>query len=61
MIRSLLLPRTDAGVAVQVIATLIMAPAIVIALVRRKRTDAAWLAGGFIAMWISVMALRTLH
>lgn len=61
MIRSLLLPRTDAGVAVQVVATVILAPVLVITLVRWGRTDAAWLAGGVVALWTAVMALRVLH
>jgi hypothetical protein len=55
-----LLPRTDAGVVVQVVGTLIVAP-IVLVTVAKWRAELGWLAGGLIALWIAWMGLRALH
>jgi hypothetical protein len=59
-VSEVLLPRTDAGVLVQMMATLILAP-IVLVIVTRRNSDVGWLAGGLIALWIAWMGLRALH
>ena len=56
-----LLPRTDTGVAVQIVSTFLLLPAILYLLIRSDRKDGAWLAAGVGVMWIAFMALRTLH
>lgn len=61
MILEILLPRTDKGVLVQVVATLVAAPSLVIWLVRRGWAEMAWLAAGVITLWVALMALRTMH
>lgn len=58
--KSFLLPGTDGGVAIQFVATAIVAP-IVLLLVGRKQRDLAWLAGGVVALWIAFIAYRALH
>lgn len=55
------LPRTDGGVLVQVVATLIASPATLFVLIRKGKRDYAWLAGGIITMWAAFLAVRTLH
>ena len=58
--KEFLLPGTDGGVAIQVVATAIVAPIVLILLVRKQR-DLAWFAGGVAALWIAFIAYRALH
>lgn len=61
MTKDLLLPSTDAGVAIQVAVTAVLAPLVVASFIRRRRSDLAWLTSGVVGMWIAFMALRTIH
>lgn len=54
-----LLPRTDAGVAAQVVVTVVVA-ALALWLVRRNR-ELAWFVAGVTFIWVAFMALRTVH
>lgn len=55
-----LVPSTDGGVVVQVVATIIVAP-IVLLLTAKHHRDLAWLIGGVIALWVALMGFRALH
>lgn len=57
----ILLPRTDAGVALQISITLLLLPTTIYLLIRSGRTDGAWLAAGIGTIWIAFTAFRTLH
>ena len=57
----LLLPHTDGGVIVQLLITALAGSTLLIILLRKGLHDAAWAAGGVVAMWTALMALRTLH
>ncbi len=55
-----LLPRSDTGVLIQVIGTVITAPVVLVLAARRHR-DLAWFAGGIIALWVALLGFRALH
>lgn len=57
----ILLPRTDGGVALQIVMTVVLLPAILYWLVRSGRKDGAWAVAGIGTMWIAFTAMRTLH
>jgi hypothetical protein len=59
LLYDLLLPRTDAGVAAQVIGALVVF-AVVAVLVRRS-LDLLWFVGGLCTLTYAWFALRTLH
>jgi hypothetical protein len=56
-----LLPRTDGGVVVQLMITVIAGSFLLGILVRKGLHDAAWAVGGIFTLWSALMALRTLH
>jgi len=57
----LLLPRTDAGVAVQLVLTLVTGVPLFVWLRRRRLTEQAWLVGGVITFLLGFFAFRTVH
>jgi len=57
----ILLPRTDGGVAVQIVLAALLVPAFSYFLIRSGHPDGAWLAVGLGTIWIAFMALRSLH
>lgn len=59
-VKDFLLPSTDGGVVVQVVATIVVAPIVLLLLAKRHR-DLAWLTGGVIALWLALMGFRALH
>ncbi|MCA1674009.1 MAG: hypothetical protein LC799_18025 [Actinobacteria bacterium] len=61
MIKSLLLPGTDGGVALQLAATALVGPLAVASLARRGYPDRAWLVAGIVTMWVAWMGVRSLH
>lgn len=58
--KGFLLPSTDGGVMVQILATLIVAPVVLLVVAKRQR-DLAWLTGGIFALWVALMGFRALH
>ena len=58
--KDFLLPSTDVGVLVQVVATAVVAP-IVLVIVAKWHRDVAWLTGGVMALWIALIGFRALH
>jgi hypothetical protein len=58
--REFLVPSTDGGVVVQVVATILVAP-ILLVLVAKWNRDVAWLMGGVTALWIALIGFRALH
>jgi len=61
MIAAFLLPGTDGGVAVQLIATLLVGPTAIVMLAKRNHSDLAWLATGVLVLWMGFMGFRALH
>jgi hypothetical protein len=59
-VKDFLLPSTDVGVLVQVVATAVVAP-IVLVIVAKWHRDVAWLTGGVMALWIALIGFRALH
>jgi hypothetical protein len=57
----ILLPRTDAGVLVQVIATVALGGLSLSVLIRRRKPDIAWFVGGVVTIWVAFLGIRTLH
>lgn len=57
----LLLPRTDAGVAVQLVITLVAGVPLLAWLLRRRAHDLAWLVGGLMTLLLGFYAFRTVH
>jgi hypothetical protein len=58
----LILPRTDAGVAVQVLVTLLIGVPLVLLLYRRRAsTEIVWFVGGVVVLLLGLYALRTIH
>lgn len=45
---------------VQILATLIVAPVVLLVVAKRQR-DLAWLTGGIFALWVALMGFRALH
>jgi hypothetical protein len=60
-VRDLFLPRTDLGVLVQVVLTLIVGTPIVVALYRRGLGELVWFAGGLMILLLGLFAYRTVH
>ncbi|MDQ3216635.1 MAG: hypothetical protein M3Q18_02045 [Actinomycetota bacterium] len=58
--KEFLVPSTDGGVVVQVVATILVAP-IVLVLVAKWHRDLAWLTAGVMALWIALIGFRALH
>lgn len=58
--KDLLLPSTDGGVWIQVAATIVVAPALLV-VVSKKQRDVAWLTAGLVALWVAFMGFRALH
>ena len=59
--RSLLFPRTDAGVLVQLILTLVVGGPVVWAVWRRGEPELVWFAGGVVVLLLGLFAVRTIH
>lgn len=57
----LLLPRTDAGVLIQLGATVIVGVPLVVALLRRRLTDLVWFVGGGLVLLIGIFGLRAVR
>ncbi|MGH7856571.1 MAG: hypothetical protein ACREQY_04510 [Candidatus Binatia bacterium] len=57
----LLLPRTDAGVAVQVAVTLAVGIPVVVSLARRRSHDLVWFVGGLGLLLLGFFAFRAVH
>lgn len=57
----LFLPRTDPGVAVQLVATLVVGLPLVVMLARRRLTEVVWFVGGLVLLLLGFFALRTVH
>ncbi len=55
------LPRTDAGVLVQVTLTLLLGTPIVVWLFRRRETELVWFFGGLELLLLGLFAYRTVH
>jgi hypothetical protein len=60
-VRQLFLPRTDAGVLVQLILTLVVGGPIVWRLWRQGLTELVWFAGGVVVLLLGLFAVRTIH
>jgi len=60
-VRSLFLPRTDAGVIVQLLLTLAIGAPIVYRLWRDGLTELTWFAGGVVVLLLGLFAVRTVH
>lgn len=59
---SLILPRTDAGVVVQVLLTVVIGAPLVWLLYRRRVSpEVVWFAGGVVVLLLGLFALRTIH
>ncbi|MGH2758006.1 MAG: hypothetical protein ACRDKJ_00415 [Actinomycetota bacterium] len=57
----LLLPRTDPGALVQLIATLAVGLPLLLWLRRRRATELSWFVGGLLVFLLGVYAFRTVH
>jgi hypothetical protein len=57
----LLLPRTDAGVVVQLLVTLAIGLPVLAWLYRRRDTELLWFAGGLVLLVLGLFAIRTVH
>lgn len=57
----LFVPRTDAGVLVQVALTILIGTPLVIALYRRRATELVWFVGGLELLLLGLYAFRTVH
>lgn len=57
----LLLPRTDAGVLVQVALTIVIGTLLVVVLYRRRATELVWFVGGLELLLLGFYAFRTVH
>lgn len=55
------LPRTDAGVAVQIAATLVIGLPAVAFLAHRRLTELVWFVGGLVLLLLGVFAFRAVH
>jgi hypothetical protein len=60
-VRSLLLPRTDGGVILQLVLTLAIGLPIVWRLWRQRQTELVWFAGGVVVLLLGLFAIRTVH
>jgi hypothetical protein len=60
-VRSLFLPRTDTGVIVQLVVTLVIGGPIVWSLWRHGHTELVWFAGGVVVLLLGLFAVRTVH
>jgi len=60
-VRSLFLPRTDAGVIMQLVLTLLIGAPIVWRLWREGLTELVWFAGGVVVLLLGLFAVRTVH
>lgn len=56
-----LLPRTDAGVFVQLVVTLVVGLPLLALTLRRRQTELAWFVGGGLVFLLGFFALRTVH
>jgi hypothetical protein len=59
-VKEFLVPSTDGGVLVQVVATTLVAPIVLVFVAKRQR-GLAWLMGGVLALWIALIGFRALH
>ena len=57
----LFLPRTDAGVVIQLLLTVIVGVPIVVLLYRRRATEFVWFVGGLVTLLLGLFAIRTVH
>jgi hypothetical protein len=60
-VRDLFLPRTDAGVLVQVALTILIGTPVVVWLFRRRDTELVWFFGGLELLLLGLFAYRTVH
>lgn len=61
MIKDLLLPGSDAAVAIQLAVTAVVGTLTLALLIRRGHPDMAWLAGGVLALWLAFAGFRSMH
>lgn len=59
--RSLFLPRTDAGVIVQLVLTLLVGGPIVWRVWKLGHSELTWFAGGIVVLLLGLFAVRTVH
>lgn len=59
--RDLFIPRTDAGVLVQLALTLLIGTPLVVMLYRRRATELVWFVGGLEFLLLALYAYRTVH
>lgn len=59
--RQLLFPRTDGGVILQLVLTLVIGAPIVWRLWREGLTELVWFAGGVVVLLLGLFAVRTVH
>ncbi len=57
----LFLPRTDAGVIVQVLLTLFIGVPLVLTFYRRRDSELVWFFGGLVVLLLGLFAFRTVH
>jgi hypothetical protein len=60
-VTALFLPRTDGGVLVQLVLTVVIGAPIVWALWKRGLTEHVWFAGGVVVLLLGLFAVRTIH
>jgi hypothetical protein len=60
-VRQLLFPRTDGGVILQLVLTLVIGAPIVWRLWREGLTELVWFAGGVVVLLLGLFAVRTVH
>ena len=59
--RQLFLPRTDGGVLLQLLLTLLIGAPIVYRLWKQGQTELTWFAGGIVVLLLGLFAVRTIH
>ena len=59
--RHLLFPRTDAGVIVQLVLTVLIGGPIVWRFWKQGLTELTWFAGGVVVLLLGLFAVRTVH
>lgn len=59
--REIFVPRTDAGVLVQLVLTVVIGTPLVLMLYRRRATELVWFVGGLELLLLALYAYRTVH
>jgi hypothetical protein len=55
------LPKTDAGLLVQVVLTIVIGVPLVVALYRRRAGELVWFFGGLVVLLLGLFAFRSVH